>query len=131
MKTAPTKIAMIAFAGALLVGQTAMASYNDVKEGYVSGAFADVDDDWMRMTTNRYGDCGEYGSKGYTRVGVLVARYNALGAALDAGDDAAAREAAAKLNTTIEASPRFEGCWDAVSRKAGISRSLKRSLASL
>lgn len=123
------KTALIAVAGAVALGGAAYADYSKIQETYVQGAFSDADDDWLRITANRYGDCGEYGSQGLRRIDVLVARYNALGEALSSGNEQAAMTAAKRLSAAIEGSTRFESCWDSVSRKQGIKSSFKRQVA--
>lgn len=125
------KTAMIACFGALMLAPAAFASFSDVKEEYVADAFADADDEWLRLTANRYSECGVYGSNEVRRIDVLVGKYRALGEALDAGNDAAASEAARSLYDSINNNVRFEACWDKVSRKEGISRSFKRNLKEL
>ncbi|WP_425410485.1 hypothetical protein [Hyphococcus sp.] len=125
------KTAMIAFASILIAAPAALASYQDVVDNYEPGAFSDKDEDWVRITTNRYGECGEFGSDGSTRLEVLMARYNQLGDALESGNQNASQEAAKSLSAAIQASTRFEGCWDKVSGRAGISRSFKRNLEKL
>lgn len=123
------KTALIAVAGALALGGAAYADYAKIQESYVQGAFSDADEDWLRITANRYGDCGEFGSDGLRRIDVLVARYNALGEALSSGDQQAAMTAAQHLSAAIENGRRFESCWDSVSRKQGIKTSFKRQVA--
>ena len=88
------KTALLALTGAFMISGAALADAANVKESYVAGAFSSVDDDWLRITVNRHGDCGEYGSSGYRRVDVLIARYNAIGEAIESGDDAEVESAA-------------------------------------
>lgn len=123
------KTALVAVAGAFALSGAAFADYSKIQETYVQGAFADADDDWLRLTVNRYGDCGEYGSQGLRRIDVLVDRYNALGDALSSGNQEAAMAAAKSFSSLIEGSTRFESCWDSVSRKQGIRSSFKRQVA--
>ena len=123
------KTALIAFAGAMLVSGAALAGADGVKEYYVSGAFDDADSDWRRITSNSTRECGAFGNKDVRRIDILIARYEALGEAIDAGDDAAISEAAQHFNQAVSLNERFEACWDKISRKNGISSSFKKEVA--
>lgn len=125
------KTALIAFAGAMLFSGAALADASGVKEKYVPGAFADVDDDWLRITANRTPDCGTYGSNGNRRIDLLVSTYNALGEALESGDAAEIETASANFNKVVSANSRFESCWDTISAKKGVSGSFKREVAKM
>lgn len=123
------KTALLALAGAFMISGAALADVASVKESYVSGAFADADDNWLRITVNRHGECGEYGSSGNRRVDVLIARYNAIGDAIDSGDEAAVEQAAKSFAAALDSSSMFESCWDQISRKEGIKSGFKRQVA--
>ncbi len=125
------KTAMIAFVSAMLVAPAALASFDDVKQDYDASAFSDADSDWRRLTVNRVGDCGSYGSNNTRRIDVLIDKYQALGDAIQSGNNAAASEAAHDLADTITSTSRYESCWDAIARKKGISRTFKRELLKL
>jgi hypothetical protein len=123
------KTALLALTGAFMISGAALADAANVKESYVAGAFSSVDDDWLRITVNRHGDCGEYGSSGYRRVDVLIARYNAIGEAIESGDDAEVKSAAQAFASLLDANTRFESCWDEIARKEGIKSGFKRQVA--
>ncbi|MCK5749644.1 MAG: hypothetical protein KAH44_25740 [Oricola sp.] len=125
------KTALIAFAGAMMISGAAFANAESVKENYVSGAFSDADEDWLRITANRIPDCGTYGSNDRRRVDLLVATYNALGDALESGDEAEIETAAANFNKVVGANSRFESCWDSISSKKGVSGKFKREVAKM
>lgn len=123
------KTALLALSGALLISSAALADVASVKESYVAGAFSSVDDDWLRITVNRNGECGQFGSNGNRRVDVLIARYNAIGDAIASGDDAAVASTAKSFASTVNSNTMFESCWDAISRKGGIKSGFKRQVA--
>ena len=123
------KTAFLALAGAFLISGAALADTASVKESYVAGAFSGVDEDWLRITVPRHGECGEYGSSGYRRVDVLISSYKAIGDAISSGDDAAVADAAQTFASLLDANTRFEACWDAIARKEGIKSGFKRQVA--
>jgi len=123
------KTALLALTGAFMISGAALADVASVKESYVAGAFSGVDDDWLRITVNRHGDCGEYGSSGNRRIDVLIARYDAIGEAIESGDENATVEAARDFAKVVGINSRFESCWDVISRKEGIKSGFKRQVA--
>lgn len=125
------KTALLAFAGAMLISGAAYADISKVKENYVAGAFDDASDDWRRITSNTIHECGAFGDKKARRIDILISRYDALGDALDSGDEAAIGAAAKKFNEAVTYNGRFETCWDKISRKKGIGGKLKREVAKI
>ena len=123
------KSALLAFAGALFISGAAFADTAGVKEYYVAGAFSGADDDWRRITSNSVRECGVFGDREVRRIDILISRYEALGEAIESGDDAAVSEAAQHFNEAVSINDRFETCWDKIAIKNGIRSKFKREVA--
>ncbi len=124
-----SKTILAAFAALIAVSATAVAAdYAELKEGYSSEGFANADERWRRLTSNRYGACSRYGDKTNTRLNVLVDSYLAIGSALDANNEAAAMAATERLSRAININGRFEECWNEVSRRAGVTREFREMI---
>ena len=122
------KLAVIAIAAAALAGPAFAADLDAARSAYVAGAFDDADADWRRRVANRHQECGMFGSDRQRRVDLLVDRYDALGAALTAGDNAAASAAAQSLSSAIGANSRFGECWKTLAKRGGISDAFTRAV---
>ncbi len=123
------KLAIIAIAAAALAGPALAADLNAARSAYVAGAFDNADADWRRLLANRFQECGSFGKDGKRRVDLLIDRYNALGKALNAGDDSAASGAAQSLATAIGANSRFGECWETLAKRSGISDDFTRAIS--
>lgn len=119
------KLAVIAIAAAAFA-----ADLNAVRGAYVADAFDGADANWRRQVANRHQECGVFGKDRQRRVDLLVDRYNALGDALTAGDDAAADSAAQSLANAINANSRFGECWETLSKRARISGDFTTAIGS-
>ncbi len=125
------KSALTALAALAATTPAAWANVDEVEQSYVENAFSGADSEWRRKTANRYSVCGVAGDSDMRRIDLLVDRYQALGEAFAAGDDAAAANAAQLLYRSIKINSRFEECWDTVSRREGVGRDFKRQLQAL
>jgi len=123
------KLAVIAIAAAALAGPAFAADLDAARSAYIAGAFDNADADWRRLVANRHQECGSYGKDRRRRVDLLVDRYNALGAALNGGDEAAVSEAAQSLAAAIGANARFGDCWEKLAKRGGISGDFTRAIA--
>lgn len=124
------KLAVIAIAAAALAGPAFAADLNAARGAYVADAFDDADANWRRQLANRYQECGVFGKDRQRRVDLLVDRYNALGDALTAGDDAAADSAAQSLANAINANSRFGACWETLAKRGRISSDFTKAIGS-
>ena len=125
------RIFLSAAVGAAAVTGAAYADMGDVRSNYNSEAFSEIDDDWRRITTNRFGTCGTIGSSDTRRIDVLIDQYLEIGAALNAGNQSGAEEAARTLAATIDRNSRFEDCWRQISRRQSVSRSFTKAITKL
>lgn len=125
------KILLPIIASVSVIGASAAhaATYDEIAPLVKTDAFSDVDSNWMRMLTNRAPDCGEFGSKGYTRAGALISKYRVLADAVAANDEASAMAAAKGLSGRIESSLRFKSCWKEISRRERIPGKFARLIS--
>lgn len=110
-------------------GPASAASYSELADIYNRSAFQQADDDWRRFKVNRIGECGRIGRSHTRRVDILVDRYRAIGAAMDAGSQETAVAAAKSLSAAIERNSRFGKCWTRISRPEGLTRKFRTLIA--
>lgn len=109
---------------AFVAPASAAASFEKIASTVEADAFAEADDDWRRLMIGRVGACGEFGSNGLRRIDVLIDRYNAIAAAVSANDEAGAMSAGASFSNAVNSNARFSECWQAISRRVGVSSRL-------
>jgi|GEM_PF-3077548 len=127
-----SKKVLIAVAASMLASSPALAAeYSEIRDGYSTEAFADADDRWRRLTSNRYDGCSRYGDKSKSRLDVLVDSYLAIGQALDANDEAATMAATERLSRAINVNDRFGECWKSIARRGGVTREFRDMIAKM
>ncbi|HXI87173.1 MAG TPA: hypothetical protein VNH64_06915 [Parvularculaceae bacterium] len=87
-------------------------------------AFDKADENWRRIIANRFSVCGVYTNNGDRRIDVLIEEYQTLADAVSQNDEPAAMAAGRRLAATVAASPRFEDCWQEISRRVGVKSRL-------
>ena len=121
-----SKTMLAGFAALVAMSTPAFAAdFAEIKAGYSTEGFAEADERWRRLTSNRYDECSRFGDKSNTRLNILVDRYLAIGTALESNNEAAAMAATERLSRAINTNDRFEKCWDQVSRRADVSREFR------
>ena len=124
------RTALCIFALALCAARPASAAtYSDLINVYNSEAFQGADEGWRRSKASRIVDCGRFGKSKSRRVDILADRYLAIGAAIDAGSQSDAIEAAQALSSSIERNSRFGNCWKRISRSEGLTSKFQRLIA--
>ena len=92
-------------------------------------AFDGADSEWSRRMTQQRTECGYFGrDREARRADVLVSRYHTLADAVEAGDEAAAMDAAKTLYKAIDQNQRFTACWRHIARREGLPGRLTRML---
>lgn len=116
-------IAVIAALGFSSHAQAA-ATFEEIAAAVDASAFDEADDEWRRLMVARERSCGVYGADKNRRIDLIIDRYSALADAVSAGNESGAMEAGARLKSTVEASPRFGECWQALARRARLNSRL-------
>ena len=110
------------FAATLFAGAAFAATIDEVRTAYDTDAFSNATERWRSITADRIRECSRYGRNDELRLNVLIARYEAIGEALAAGDENGAMAATETLAQTVYQNPRFQTCWRRIAKKGGVSR---------
>ena len=123
------RVILCALAVAAAPAVASAGDYEEMAALVDVSAFAEADSEWSRRMTQQKTECGYYGrNRSARRADVLVSRYQTLAGAVEAGDEAAAMDAARALYAVIDQNQRFTACWRHITRREGVPGRLTRVL---
>ena len=113
----------------LAPGLASAATFEEVVSHVNVNAISGDAEAYAKQMAKGERQCGLYGSKNKKlRAAVLIARYQALAAAVAAGDETATMAAGKSLHAAIDRNGRFSECWRYIARRSDISSRLARRL---
>ncbi|MEE2693055.1 MAG: hypothetical protein VX640_16115 [Pseudomonadota bacterium] len=123
------KYAILSAAAALALATSAnAATLSDISSKVDTSAFAKADEEWRVNVIKDTGLCGRAGTK-ERPIDLLIEQYETLAKAIEANDEAAAMAAGRDFAALVKTQKHIESCWNVLSRKAGVPRSLWKEFA--
>ncbi|MEQ8934498.1 MAG: hypothetical protein RIE56_01740 [Amphiplicatus sp.] len=118
------KYAILSAAAALALTVSAQAAtFDEVADAVDTSAFAKADDEWRAAIIKDTGFCGRAGTR-ERPIDMLIAQYEVIAKAVETGNESATMAAGKDFAKLIKSQKHIETCWNVLSRKTGLSRSL-------
>jgi len=118
------KYAILSAAAAFALAASAQAAtFQEVADAVDTSAFAKADDEWRADIIKDTGLCGRAGTT-ERPIDMLIEQYDVLAKAVEAGNESATMAAGKDFAKLVKSQKHIETCWNVLSRKTGLSRSL-------